>query len=263
MQKIIVTMTSYPKRIGNIGFAIWLLLYKQTLPPDEIHLWLSMQEFVNLEKDLPADLQLLCSQKKVQLHWLSKNTYVHKRHEIFKIANKDDCVFLIDDDVMYDNHLIERVMAIHKQHPNAIICYNNYSIHAYSGRHIKYIESTLGPGPHVNKVRWCGQSMIPVSTYPKQLLNEKILACRDQLSPISDECWVQPWIVLNHIPVYFMGLDWGTDLDPKTGKTSGLVSWTHQKDANGYEKRDNWLYAVISHFPQLKHIYGQEFKYGF
>ena len=48
-ERVIVSMTSYPKRITNVGKAIYLLLTKQTRKPDEIHLWLAEPEFLNKE----------------------------------------------------------------------------------------------------------------------------------------------------------------------------------------------------------------------
>ena len=98
-ERVIVSMTSYLGRISNVGKSIYLLLNFQTRKPDEIHLWLSVEEFTNKEKNLPADLLAMLNHDKVTLHRLPKNTYVHKRHEIFKYTTDEDCVFLIDDDV--------------------------------------------------------------------------------------------------------------------------------------------------------------------
>lgn len=259
--KIIVSMTSYPGRIKNVGMSIFLLLSKQTIKPDEIHLWLAESQFPLKENSLPADLQQLVKLPQVNLHWLCCNTYVHKRHEIFKIVEPDDCVFLIDDDVMYRPSLIESVMRLHRACPNSIVCYNNYHVHKYSGRHIKYEMSTLGVGPFVNKVRWCGQSMIPAGLYPQEILDAEHQAIRNKTSPISDECWFQPWVVFHDIPIMYAHYDWGVDIDPNNGKDKGLVSWSHKKCANGYEHRDNWLYAVLCAYPQLLNKYKKEFGY--
>ncbi len=259
--KILVSMTSYPGRIKNVGKSIFFLLTKQTKQPDEIHLWLAEPQFPNKEADLPIDLRKVITHPKVVLHWLPENTYVHKRHEIFKTTGKDDCVFLIDDDVRYADNLIETVMGVHKKHPNCIVCYNNYTLHEYKGRRIIYKNSALGPGPHVNKVRWCGQSMIPVAVYPADILDDEHQRIRNQTSPVSDECWFQPWIVYFHIPIIFLKYGWGEDIDPLNGKDKGLVGWSHQIEPNGYEKRDNWLHAVVSAYPSIYSIYQSEFNY--
>ena len=249
--KILVSMTSYPGRIKNVGMSIFLLLTQQTLPPDEIHLWLAIPQFPNKEVDLPSDLQKIVKHPKVNVHWLAENTYVHKRHEIFKTAAPEDCVFLIDDDVKYSDDLIEQVMNTHDKFPNCIVCYNNYSIHKYKGKRIHYENSKLGPGPHVNKVRWCGQSMIPVNVYPKEILDAEHQTVRNNTSPVSDECWFQPWVVYHSIPIYYLSYGWGIDIDPDNGKDKGLCNWSHKKDDNGLEKRDNWLNAVLHSYPNI------------
>ena len=258
--RIIVSMTSYPARIKNVPLSVFALVKYQTLPPDEIHLWLSTEQFPNKEADLPKELLLEARDSLVMIHWLEKNTYVHKRHEIFKTVN-NGCVFLIDDDVIYDSKLIETVMAVHAKHPNVIVCYNRYDKHRYKGRHIRYGEACKSSGPFVNTYRWCGQSMIPASMYPKEVLSDEMQEIRNTSSPISDECWMQPWLVYHDIPIFYLEFGWGTDITKDTGKSSGLVSWSHQKDADGYERRDRWLAAVLDAIPKLKEKYENLFGY--
>lgn len=261
-EKIIVSMTSYPKRITNVGKSIFYLLTKQTVKPDEIHLWLSTEEFPNKEKSLPEDLQIITYNDKVFLHWLPKNTYVHKRHEYFKMANDNDLVFLIDDDVFYDDDLIETVVKTHKKFNNCIICYNRYPAHVYKGKRIIYGPDKDEKVPLVNKNRWCGQSMIPAKLYPKECLSNEYQEIRNHTSPISDECWFQPWTVYYDIPIYHLSYNWGKDISLSTGKSSGLCSWTHKKEKNGYTKRDNWLSAVLNAIPEFKEKYMRLFNYG-
>lgn len=260
-ERVIVSMTSYPDRITNVGKAIYLLLTKQTRKPDEIHLWLSTEEFPNKEQSLPKDLQQLLKADAAKIHWLSKNTFVHKRHEYFKIAQNDDLVFLIDDDVRYADNLIENVLNVHKKFPDCIVCYNRYSAHVYKGKKIIYGPAVVSNVPLVNKVRWCGQSMIPAKLYPKECLSEENQAIRDKVDPVSDECWFQPWIVFYDIPIFHLNYGWGIDLDPKIKKESGIVGWSHQREANGLERRDNWLFGVLSSIPKLLEKYKRLFNY--
>lgn len=260
--RIIVTMTSYPKRIGNVAKSIFALLKKQTLPPDEIHLWLAIPQFPKKEKDLPEDLQAIVKLPKVFLHWLPKNTYVHKRHEYFKIAHQNDCVFLIDDDVRYANDLIERVMNTHQKYPNCIVCYNPYESHTYDGVKIRYHKRLPEDRPMACHNRWCGQSMIPAKIYPIKILSASYQAIRNRTSPISDECWFQPWTVYYDIPIYHLDYDWGTDLDTSINKWDGLCKYSHQRDTNGLERRDNWLNAVLKSFPEILEKYKRLFNYG-
>ena len=263
MNKVIVSMTSYPKRITNVSWSIFFLLKKQTRTPDEIHIWLSLEEFPNKIQSLPPELQLIVSaESRVVVHWLQKNTYVHKRHEYFKIANDSDCVFFIDDDVRYADNLIESVMSIHDKYKNCIICYNRYPEHIYKGKHIIYNKAPSYTIPIVNKTRWCGQSMIPAYLYPKECLSDENQEIRNKTSPISDECWFQPWVVYKDIPLYHLHYGWGTDIDTNICKNKGLVSWSHQVEANGLERRDNWLFSVLTAIPKFLEKYKRLFNYG-
>ena len=53
--RIIVTLTSYPERMETIDVVLYSLL-DQTLKPDKIVLWLSYEEFPNLEDDVPSNI---------------------------------------------------------------------------------------------------------------------------------------------------------------------------------------------------------------
>ena len=70
---IVVSMTSWTKRIGNCKTAIGSLL-NQNLMPDYIELNLSLDEFPNKEFDLPIELTNLVSQNKnVEINWVDGN----------------------------------------------------------------------------------------------------------------------------------------------------------------------------------------------
>lgn len=248
--KILVSMTSYPGRIKNVGMAIFLLLTKQTRQPDEIHLWLAEPQFPNKEADLPMDLRKVLAHPKVVLHWTQKDTYCHKRHEIFKYTQNTDLVFLFDDDVRYNDHLIETVQNDHTRFPNAIINYEWYSEHLYNGRRIIYKNASDYSKPST-RIRWCGQSMIPAAVYPMEVLDAEHTVVRDSICPVCDESWFTPWLVYHNIPIFCEHFGWGEDIDPGNGKWQGLCSSTHAIESNGYEKRDNWLFSVLQHYPHL------------
>lgn len=259
-ERVIVSMTSYPGRITNVGRSIYLLLFKQTLQPDEIHLWLAEPEFPNKENDLPEDLQTILEIDKVFLHWLKKNTYCHKRHEIFKYTKDNDCVFVFDDDVRYNDKLIETVMNTHKKFPDAVINYNGYSAHVYTGRKIIYTPEQYPSEPSVN-VRYCGQSMIPSKIYPREVLTEVNEEIRDNICPICDESWLSPWLVYHNIPIYCEHFGWGIDISHNINKWDGLCSYTRRTESNGLERRDNWLYAVLSTYNFLMNTYKERYYY--
>ena len=263
-ERVIVSMTSYPGRICNVGIAIYFLLTRQTRKADEIHLWLAEPEFPSREKDLPQDLNsiLEACDDVVFLHWLPKNAYCHKRHEIFHSAKPGDCIFIIDDDTYYADNLIETVMGVHMKYPEAIISYNVASCHKYQGKHMLYPESPVG-GPYVNLGRINGNSMFPFNAMPKEVYDLSNVEIRDRCTPICDESWITPWLVYHDVPIIWLNFGWGTEINPNRVKMwQGLVSQTHKIEANGLERRDNWLANVLDSFPEIKEKYERLFNYG-
>ena len=51
-EKLIVSLTTYPQRIVDIDVVIFSLI-NQSIKPDKIILWLTYEEFPNLERDIP------------------------------------------------------------------------------------------------------------------------------------------------------------------------------------------------------------------
>ena len=77
--KIIVSMTSWTKRIGNVTTVVKSLL-DQELEPDIIQINLSLEEFPNREMDLPEELVFLAqNEKKIDIEWVPGNDGVFKK----------------------------------------------------------------------------------------------------------------------------------------------------------------------------------------
>ena len=204
--RIIVSMTSYPARIKNVPMSIFALRKLQTRPPDEIHLWLAEPEFPMKAQNLPSELNVMIKAELVFLHWLPINTYVHKRHQIFKIVDPSDLVFLMDDDVIYDQNLISKVIQKHTEYPNSIINYNHYNDFNYNG------ETDV----------WCGQSMIPAYLYPHDALKDSYQQFLIDHHIKSDEVYLNRWIKKLNIHVYNeLRCGWGTLIDNTIGYHSG------------------------------------------
>jgi len=107
--KIIVSMTSWPKRINNVATVINSLL-NQNIEPDLIELNLCIIEFPNKEKDLPKELNILMSKnKKIEINWVEKNTGVFKKiiPTIKKFYGLNYYLLSVDDDYIYRKDYIE------------------------------------------------------------------------------------------------------------------------------------------------------------
>lgn len=110
-EKIIVSLTSWYKRIGNVKTVLESLL-NQTLPANKIIINLCIQDFPNTEEDLPDDLLELIKNNSevVELYWFLENYTAWKKHlHAIEIAGDDDLILSADDDHIYPSNHIENM----------------------------------------------------------------------------------------------------------------------------------------------------------
>lgn len=125
MNDIVVTMTSWKKRVPNVSISIVSLLLN-TVQPRSIELNLSEEEFPNKEKDLPETLLLLAETTCLNINWVGKNTKSFKKlvPTLKKYWDeKDLCIFTADDDVVYDKYTLETFYNQIKAYPDRFICF--------------------------------------------------------------------------------------------------------------------------------------------
>jgi len=110
-KRVIVSMTSWTKRIGNVSHVVYSLL-KQTVQPDSIEVNLALEEFPNMEEDLPEDLVTMLNEGVIQINWVEKNTKVFKKFipVLQKYYGEDYYVLTVDDDWLYNKNYIETMV---------------------------------------------------------------------------------------------------------------------------------------------------------
>ena len=125
-KKIIVSMTSWTKRIDNVSRVLESLLH-QDLEPDLIQINLSKDEFKNKENDLPKDLiKIIENNKRVHIEWVSKNDGVFKKivPTLKRHYGEDYYLLSVDDDWIYRHDYIKiMVDYIEKYNSDAFCLY--------------------------------------------------------------------------------------------------------------------------------------------
>lgn len=108
MSKLIVTMTSWPKRIGNVKKVVESIM-SNTVQPDILYLNLSTEEFKD-EGDLPKDLvELFDSDERLIINFVEgENTKsMKKMFPILQYLDDEDIIMEMDDDFIAPKDLIE------------------------------------------------------------------------------------------------------------------------------------------------------------
>lgn len=123
--KIIVSLTSFPKRIGTV----WLVvdsMFHQKMRPDKICLYLSKEEFPMGKETLPKRL-LRYEKLGLEIKFIDQNLKPHNKYFYALQEFKNSYVITIDDDMYYHDNLISNLWEIHINHPNCI-CSNTIDV---------------------------------------------------------------------------------------------------------------------------------------
>ena len=115
-ERIIVSLTSYPKRIGEVWITIETLL-RQTVKPDMIILWLADTQFNGIES-LPK--KLIDLQKSGLTIRFCKDLKSHKKYFYTMQEYPEDLIILVDDDMFYPYDMIEKLLKLHYEYPQDI-----------------------------------------------------------------------------------------------------------------------------------------------
>lgn len=172
MSLIVVTMTSWVKRIGNVKKVVESVM-NNTLKPDRLYLNLSKTEFEGI--DLPEDLvEYFNSDDRLILNWVEgENTKSMKKvFPILEYLDDDDIIINIDDDALLPKSFIESRYNEFKIKNAPITSCNNPRFHI--------IDKSLG-------IWSCGAG----SLFQKKMLNEYERFMNDELIHTyhDDKCY--------------------------------------------------------------------------
>ena len=118
-QRIIISLTTYPKRINTIWLTIETLL-RQSVKPDKVILWLAKTQFQNGTEDLPENLLRLQS-RGLTIRFCD-DLRSHKKYYFALQEYPNDLVILADDDMFYPRDTVRKLLKMHKKWPGDICC---------------------------------------------------------------------------------------------------------------------------------------------
>lgn len=200
-KKIIVSMTSFPTRIGVVGFAI-KSLFNQTIKPDRIILWLAEEQFP--DKQLPEMLQVL-QEHGLEIYYCKEDLRSHKKYYyILQQQLRNELVITYDDDLIYPEDSIERLYKKHLQNPKCIVanraaCISSSAIGLDPYAKWK-VHSPEGVGRPSTKLfpSTGGGVLYPFGTVNEEAFN---LETMYQCAFSADDLWMRVMSALNHTKI--------------------------------------------------------------
>ena len=237
---VVVSLTSFPARIGNVWVALDSL-FRQDRVPDRIVLVLTEEEFPGGLSDLPESVLrfIPCG---VEIVFLPFNLRCHNKYWWPFAFCPDATVITVDDDSEYRKDTVSRLLDISKKYPWAVCCniaavidpgnFNTYSSWKKS-------SSPSAPG-NLNVALGFAGVLYPPSVDRTPFLDRDLAM---SLSSTADDLWLKAVELDREIPVA------RGDFFPKpvTIKSSQAVSL--RKVNKGTENRNDiqWK-ALDGHF---------------
>lgn len=194
--KIIVSLTSFPKRINRLWIVIETLL-RQTKKPDLIVLWLSKNQFPTLNS-LPKKL-LKMQDRGLEIILVDDDLRSHKKYFYILQHYPNDFVITVDDDIFYSKHLIEALWKKKCEFPDTIICNYAFEIKRYDDNSIASYEKweavTVESSPSSDIFFGSGGGTL----FPPKSLHEDVLKTElfMELCPHADDIWLNAMVRLN------------------------------------------------------------------
>ena len=193
-ENIVVSLTSFPARIGSVHKTVKSIL-SQTIKPARILLWLADTQFVNHEGDLPDEL-LALRKFGLEIHWC-KDLRSYKKLLPTLESCTDSVIVTIDDDAVYSSKMLEKLYRTHLDFPSDVVCHKVSKFVLHSDGRFRVI----GGGAHyfsgasaLNKLVGVAGVLYPRNCFTTEI-TDSTLALR--LAPTNDDQWFWAHAVLS------------------------------------------------------------------
>ena len=211
-EKVIVSLTSYGRRVNDVlAFSIYSLL-SQTYRPDEIVLWLDSDNWS--DEKLPKRLARLKENGLLTVKYCEDLRSFKKLIPALE-AYPNDIIITVDDDLYCKWDMVERLVEAHKQNPRCIITHRAHRPHVKGNQFAEYNswDDSISDESTGLVFPTGGAGCL----YKKEYLHEDI--CRKDLfmnlTPLADDVWFYfmevlkgtKQIVLKHKGFVYIGLD--------------------------------------------------------
>lgn len=191
-KEIIVSLTTYPKRIDRVNKVIDCL-FEQIEIVDKIVLCLIKEEWNNTE-ELPKWIEEY-SIKGLEILWGSKNLKPHNKYFYTMQKYPEDIIITVDDDNVYDNKVTETLLQSYMKFPNCVsanrvhlISFDkNKQIKPYMQWNSQVIHNMLVPNLSLLPTGVGGVLYPPHCLY-KEAFNDELIK---RLCPTTDDLWLK------------------------------------------------------------------------
>lgn len=202
-KRLIVSVTSYPRRIGVTGKALQSI-YAQTKKPDEVILWLAEEQFPAKESELPDDLVRMVRENRLTIRWCS-DLRSHKKYFYAFQEYPDDLVVTIDDDLEYSPRMLSQLYASYLLYPEAVSAVRTHLM-VLSGDNVllpyaqwgNELDAVLNV-PSMQLMATSGAGTLhPPGLFRKEFFDWQVITAT---CPHADDLWLKAMELMSDVPV--------------------------------------------------------------
>ena len=189
---VILSITSYGKRVkGSAVYAVYSLI-RQTVRAERVVLWLNEKDYNS--QNLPSDLRFLCNYGLEVRFAKDIKSYTKIIHSLSAFPDKH--IITADDDRYYTKNFVEELLEAHHQYPQAIITdyakipvsdanhqlapYYDWPEYYHASTGFQYDPLKLFP-------LGVGGVLYPSHVFDNEVLNEAVFT---SLCPHADDIWL-------------------------------------------------------------------------
>jgi hypothetical protein len=197
--RLIVSLTSFPYRIGRLWLVIETLL-RQTEKPDKIILWLSKEQFSSLDA-LPKKLLGQCN-RGLTIRMVEGDIRSHKKYFYTIKEFPNDYMITVDDDILYRSTMIADLYNYSLRYPSTVISQYSVEMSWNAGKLDSYnlwekINTERAPNFYVFFGSG-GGTLFPPYSMCSEVLNKELFM---SLTPTADDIWLNAMCRLNKTKV--------------------------------------------------------------
>lgn len=196
LDAFVISLTSYPARIETL-YQTLESLFQQTVKPEVIHLWIAESEFPN--QAIPASIERL-RKRGVRIDFVAENLRPYKKLYYALQEYPKSTIITVDDDVIYPPDWFERMLIVHHQHPQDILCYRGHDLRTIEpNRLMEYNELKKKQSYGIDSSYELMPTGVSGVLYPPNSLHEEVMnkALFMDLAPSNDDIWFKCCALLN------------------------------------------------------------------
>ena len=186
-EEVIISLTSYGKRINDVYLAIESIM-RGSLKPNRIILWLNEPDFT--EKKLPITLKL---QKERGLEIRPCKDIRSYKKLLYTLKDYPEaCIITIDDDAIYNFDFLENLIKSHNENPFYIYANRVHRIKKNLDGSIKRYQDWGWTVPKEESIKndlfftGIGGVLYPPHSLNEEVFNEDVFS---EICPTADDIW--------------------------------------------------------------------------